>query len=125
MIGNNYSYSVLSSYEDDFNKVFKIKSEFDYEMTRSESALMEYARIVKKLVSQEKLQEFDKSAIGKIVEYGARYAGDQNKLTTRFAYIADLAREANFWAKDVNDKVVTKIHVDQAYNSAIERHSYA
>lgn len=123
MIGNNYSYSVLSSYEDDFNKVFKIKSEFDYEMTRSESALMEYARIVKKLVTQEKLQEFDKSAIGKIVEYGARYAGDQNKLTTRFAYISDLVREANFWAKDVNEKIVTKIHVDQAYNSAIERHS--
>ena len=123
MIGSNYSYSVLSGYEDDFNKVFKIKSEFDYEMTRSESALMEYARIVKKMVSQEKLQEFDKSAIGKIVEYGARYAGDQNKLTTRFAYIADLAREANFWAKDVNNKIVTKAHVDQAYNSAIERHS--
>ena len=123
MIGNNYSYSVLSSYEDDFNKVFKIKSEFDYEMTRSEDALMEYARIVKKLVTQEKLLEFDKSAIGKIVEYGARYAGDQNKLTTRFAYIADLAREANFWAKDVNTKVVTKIHIDQAYTSAIERHS--
>ena len=123
MIGNNYSYSILSSYEDDFNKVFKIKAEFDYEMTRSENALMEYARIVKKLVSQEKLQEFDKSAIGKIVEYGARYAGDQNKLTTRFAYIADLAREANFWAKDVNNKIVTKVHVDQAYNSAIERHS--
>lgn len=123
MIGNNYSYSVLSSYEDDFNKVFKIKSEFDYEMTRSENALMEYARIVKKLVTQEKLQEFDKSAIGKIVEYGARYAGDQNKLTTRFAYISDLVREANFWAKDVNEKIVTKIHVDQAYKSAIERHS--
>jgi lon-related putative ATP-dependent protease len=123
MIGNNYSYSVLSGYEDDFKKIFKIKSEFDYEMNRSESALMEYARIVKKLVFQEKLLEFDKSAIGKIVEYGARHAGDQNKLTTRFAYIADLAREANFWAKDVGNNIVTREHVVRANDSAIERHS--
>jgi len=123
MIGNNYSYSVLSGYEDDFNKIFKIKSEFDYEMNRSEEALMEYARIIKKLIAQEKLLEFDKSAIGKIVEYGVRYAGDKNKLTTRFAYIADLARESNFWAKDVGNKIVTKEHVGRAYNSAVERHS--
>lgn len=123
LIGNSYSYSILSEYEDDFNKIFKIKAEFDYEMSRSENALVEYARVVKKLVSQEKLMEFDKSAIGKIVEYGARYAGEQGKLTTRFAYIADLAREANFWAKDVGNNLVTKEHVIKAYESAIERHS--
>ena len=123
LIGNNYAYSLLSEYEDDFGKIFKIKSEFDYEMTRSEDALIEYAKVVKKLVSQEKLLEFDKSAIGKIVEYGSRYAGDKNKLTTRFAYIADLAREANFWAKDVGDKLVTIDHIIKSYDSAFERHS--
>lgn len=123
LIGNNYSYSLLTEYEDDFGKIFKIKSEFDYEMDRTEDALIEYAKIVKKLVTQEKLLEFDKSAIGKIVEYGSRYAGDKNKLTTRFAYIADLAREANFWAKDVGDKLVTKDHIIKSYNSSFERHS--
>ncbi|MFZ1292517.1 MAG: ATP-binding protein [Melioribacteraceae bacterium] len=123
MIGNNYSYSLLSNYEDDFNKIFKIKAEFDYEMNRTESALMEYAKVVKKLVMQEKLLEFDKSAIGKIIEYGARYAGDQTKLTTRFAYIADLSREANFWAKDEGEKIVTSIHVQKAYDSSVERHA--
>lgn len=123
LIGNNYAYSILTSYEDDFNKIFKIKAEFDYEIERSENALNEYARLIKKLITQEKLLDFDKSAIGKIAEYGARYAGKQDKLTTRFSYIADLAREANFWAKDVGDKIITKQHVLQAYNSSIERHS--
>jgi len=123
MIGNNYSYSMLSEYEDDFSKIFKIKSEFDYEMSRTEEALIEYAKVVKKLVAQEKLLEFDKSAIGKIAEYGSRYTGDKNKLTTRFSYIADLAREANFWAKDVGDKLVAKNHIVKAYDSSFERHS--
>ncbi|MCL4550515.1 MAG: AAA family ATPase [Bacteroidetes bacterium] len=122
MVGNNYIYSVLSAYEDDFNKIFKIKADFDYEMQRTDQALTEYAMIVKKLIEEEKLLEFDKSAISKIIEYGARYAGEKNKLTTRFAYIADLTREANFWALDSGEKMVRDVHVVQAYDSAKDRH---
>lgn len=122
LIGNNYIYSILSAYEDDFNKIFKIKADFDYEMIRTDKALTEYARIVKKLIEAEKLLEFDKSAIVKIIEYGARYAGEKNKLTTRFAYIADLVRESSFWARDNGDKMVTDYHVVQAYEASKERH---
>ncbi|MEW6195761.1 MAG: AAA family ATPase [Bacteroidota bacterium] len=122
MIGNNYIYSILSAYEDDFNKIFKIKADFDYEMKRTDHALTEYAMIVKKLIENEKLLEFDKSAIARLIEYGSRYAGDQNKLTTRFAYIADLTREANFWANDNGDKCVSSFHIDQAFQSWKEQH---
>ena len=123
LIGNNYIYSILSAYEDDFNKIFKIKADFDYEMKRTDQALIEYARVVKKLIETEKLLEFDKSAIATIIEYGARYAGEKEKLTTRFAYIADLARESSFWAKDVGAEIVSEYYVHQAYNSAKERHA--
>jgi lon-related putative ATP-dependent protease len=122
LVGNNYIYSVLSQYEDDFNKIFKIKADFDYEMKRTDQALVEYAMIIKKLIETEKLLEFDKSAIARIIEYGARYAGEKNKLTARFAYIADLAREADFWAHDSGEKMVSNYHVTQAFDSAKERH---
>lgn len=123
LVGNNYVYSILSNYEDDFNKIFKIKAEFDYEMKLTDTALNEYARIIKKLIENEKLLEFDRTAIAKIAEYGARYAGEKNKLTTRFAYITDLTRESSFWAKDNGDDIVTAYHVNQAYKSARERHN--
>lgn len=122
LMGNNYIYSILSNYEDDFNKIFKIKADFDYEITRTENALTEYTRVLKKLIEIEKLLEFDTSAIAKIIEYGARYAGEKNKLTTRFAYIADLAREASFWAKDSGSPIVSDWHVTLSYNSSKERH---
>lgn len=123
LVGNNYIYSVLSNYEDDFNKIFKVKAEFDYEMKLSDTALNEYARIIKKLIQDENLLEFDRTAIAKIAEYGARYAGEKKKLTTRFAYITDLARESSFWAKDNGDEMVTAYNVNHAYISAKERHS--
>ena len=122
-IGNNYIYSVLSGNEDDFNKIFKVKADFDYEMPKTDKSLVEYAKVVKRLIENENLLEFDKGAIAKITEYGARYAGEKNKLTTRFAYIADLAREASFWAKDNGDAVVASYHVDQAFQAANERHA--
>ena len=122
LIGNSYIYSMLSNYEDDFNKIFKIKADFDYEMERTDQALTEYVRVIKKLIENENLLEFDAKAIAKIVEYGARYAGEKNKLTTRFAYISDLIREASFWATDAKAGIVSAKHVDQAFDSARERH---
>lgn len=122
LIGSNYIYSILSNYEDDFNKIFKIKADFDYEMKRTDIAVNEYAAVIKKLIANEKLLEFDKSAIARITEYGARYAGEKNKLTTRFAYIADVARESSFWADANGKNMVTAQDVNHAYEAAKERH---
>jgi len=103
-------------------KIFKIKADFDYEIKRSDQVLVEYARVVKKLIKEENLLEFDKAAIAQLIEICVRYAGNKNKLTTRFSVIADLAREANFWAKDEGAIQVTLDHVIKSYYSARERH---
>jgi len=122
LIGSAHTYSVLSAYEDDFNKVFKVKAEFDSEMKISETGVSRYVEVLENLIRKEKLKEFDISAISKILEYAARYVNSKNKLTTRFSYILDLAREAEFWANDVGAKDVSATHVVQAYESARERH---
>lgn len=122
LIGSAYTYAMLSAYEDDFNKIFKVKAEFDSEMKRTEIGVSQYIEVLKKLIKEEKLKEFHSTAIARILEYSARYVNSKNKLTTRFSYILDLAREADFWASDVNDDIVTDYHVLHAYNSARERH---
>ncbi|PIQ07980.1 MAG: peptidase [Ignavibacteriales bacterium CG18_big_fil_WC_8_21_14_2_50_31_20] len=122
LIGSSYIYSVLSAYEDDFNKIFKIKAEFDSEMKRTDIGVAKYIRVIKKLIDEEKLKEFSSGAITKILEYSARFVDSKNKLTTRFSYILDIAREADFWASDVKSKIVNDYHVVQAYTSARERH---
>ncbi len=121
-IGNGQIYSMLSAYEHDFNKIFKVKADFDYEMERTEDKLKNYSRVVKKLVASENLLEFDKTALAVVAEYSARYAGDKNKLTTRFAYIADLLRESSYWASDSGADLVSDYHVHQAYEAGKERH---
>lgn len=122
LIGNDNIYSILANYEDDFKKIFKVKADFDYEIKRTDEVLVQYARVIKKLIAEENLHEFDKTAISYLIELGAKYAGQKNKLTTRFSKIADLAREANFWATDDGFDIVSSDHVRKAYNLGKERH---
>ncbi len=97
---------MLATYEDDFKKIFKIKADFDYEIKRTDEVLIGYARVIKKLIKEETLCEFDKTAIAALIELGAKFAGINIKLTTRFSQIADLAREASFWALDDGFNIV-------------------
>ncbi len=122
LIGNDYIYSLLAMYEDDFKKIFKIKADFDYEIKRNDEVLIQYARVIKKLIKEENLLEFEKNAIAYLIEIGAKFAGHKEKLTARFSQIADIAREANFWAIDDGFKIVNAAHVKKAYESAKERH---
>ncbi len=120
-LGNNEIFSILSSYEEDFNKIFKIKAEFDYEMNRTEKSIQEYASVIKKIIKNNNLCEFNKTAVAKIFEYSARYSGNRNKLTTRFAYISDLMLEAAFWAKNEGETIVNDTHIKRAYENGNER----
>ncbi|NWF50506.1 MAG: AAA family ATPase [Ignavibacteriaceae bacterium] len=122
LIGSQLIYAFLAEREYDFKKMFKIKADFDYEITRTDNVLVEYARVIKKLIKDEQLREFDKDAIARLVEIGAIFAGSKYKLTLRFSKIADIAREANFWAGDDGTDIVTAYHVERAYQTTRERH---
>ncbi len=122
LIGSQFVYSYLSENEYDFKKMFKIKADFDYEMKRTNTVLVEYARVIKKFIKDENLKEFDKYAIAYLLEIAAMFAGQKDKLTTRFSKIADLARESSFWATDDGAEIVTAAHIEKAYQNARERH---
>jgi predicted ATP-dependent protease len=122
LIGSQFVYSYLSENEYDFKKMFKIKADFDFEMKRTNTVLVEYARVIKKFIKDENLKEFDKYAIAHLLEIAAMFAGQKDKLTTRFSKIADLAREASFWATDDGADIVDAAHIEKAYQNARERH---
>lgn len=123
LIGNSFFYSMLADREDDFKKIFKVLAEFDYEVTRSREVLVQYAHVIKKIIEEENLKEFHKSAIASVMEIAARYAGSKGKLTSRFSMIADVVREASFWAAENGSTKVRSEHVREAFTAARERHS--
>lgn len=121
MIGDSYIYNLLYYMDADFKKIFKIKAEFDSEMTKDKKTIMEYAAFIKKIADEDHLQPFDKDGIAAIIEYGTRIAGRQKKLSTRFNIIADVIREANYFAKKAKKQIVNRDHVDKAVEERFER----
>jgi lon-related putative ATP-dependent protease len=121
LIGDAYSYQVLYMYDEDFKKIFKVKADFDIEMSNVPENIVKYAQFVKNVADKEKLLPFHKTAVAAIIEEGVRIAGRQDKLTTRFSDIADIVREAHYWAKKGGSKVVQGKHVEKAIEEKIRR----
>ncbi|MBI4419149.1 MAG: AAA family ATPase, partial [Ignavibacteriales bacterium] len=114
MIGDAELYHLLYDRDEDFKKIFKIRADFDSEMPKDDSSIGQYVRFLKMVCDEEKLRPFDASALAQIIEFGVRLAGRQKKISTRFNIIADVAREANYWALKSEEKVVSAAHVEKA-----------
>ena len=121
LVGDDYLYYLLYNMERDFKEIFKTKAQFDTEMANSDENIREYVCLIKRIVDEEKLLDFDKKAVCTVVEYGVRLSGRQKKLSTRFSEIADLIREAHYWAKKDGSDLVSDKHVDKAYEEKINR----
>lgn len=121
VIGSNYIYNILYEYEEDFQKLFKIRADFDSEMDFSYENIKSLAKYIKGFSEREKTMPFDISAVSKIVEYSSRVAESQNKLTTRFNQIVEILCESATWAKLENSKIVNVDHVMKAIYEKIAR----
>ncbi len=120
MIGDARLYHLLFNLDDDFKKIFKIKADFDSVTGKDEDKIRQYASFIRKVCDEEKLRPFDRTGVAAVVEHGVRISGRQKKLSTRFHLIADLLREANYWAGKDGSSVVKEAHVDRA----IEKRAY-
>jgi lon-related putative ATP-dependent protease len=121
LIGTAEIYHLLRAYDEDFSELFKVKAEFDTQMDRSDENVSNYASFVCTICEEENLLHLDVSALAKVVEYGSRLAEDQSKLSTRFRNIADILREASYYASQQGSELVKDDHINQAIEERIYR----
>jgi ATP-dependent Lon protease len=121
MIGEAALYNLLYFRDDDFKKIFKIRADFDFEMPKTKSAVSQYIRFIKMICDDEKLIPFSTSALAQVIEFGVRLAGRQQKISTRFNIIADVARESSYWARKEKAEFVLCNHVEKALDERVYR----
>ncbi|RNC73248.1 MAG: ATP-binding protein [Desulfuromonadales bacterium] len=121
MIGSPWIYYLLFHLEPDYRKFFKVKADFDSRIARTPEILKDYALFVASNCKSEKLLPFDRSGVAGLVEYSARLVEDQGKLSSQFMEIADLIREASYWAGKEGCGAVTREHVTRAIDQKTYR----
>lgn len=120
-IGDSFIYDLLYYQDVDFKKIFKVKAEFDSETRLTNKTIQEYSDFTKKIIDEDELKPMDKHGMAALIEQCIRMAGRQKKISTRFHHVADIIREANYWAKKSRAKMVSRKHIEKAVEERFER----
>ena len=121
LIGQPDTYQLLFNYDPEFRELFKVKADFDHSMDKTEENVRNYARFFCGLAEREKLKHLDAAAIARMIEHGCRLVEDQDKLSTQFGLIADVVREAHFYASQDNAPLISAEHVEKAIEAKVYR----
>jgi lon-related putative ATP-dependent protease len=123
VIGDSDYFDDLWDMDLEFRRTFKVKAEFNFEMENSDENIANHAAFIRQVCTREKMLNPSADAIAEIIEQGIRIAGHNKNLTSRFGLIADMVREAHYWATLEKSKKITSKHVQKSMRQKVLRHN--
>lgn len=114
LVGSPYLYYLLYNLDEEYRELFKIKADYENRMDRNNENTLKYASFVRTKCEERGLQPFDRDAVARVIEYGSRLAEHKQKLSAKFSEIADILREADYWARINKNSVVTAGDIEKA-----------
>lgn len=121
IVATPYLYYLLNIYDPEFQKIFKIKADFDTDMPRTPEAEKQIAQFVAGFVAHEGGLHFTAPAVGEVIEWASRLVESQNRVCTQFNKIGEILVEATAWAKSEGKRLVSAKHVIKAIEEKIFR----
>lgn len=121
LTGDPYIYQLLYTYDDRFQKLFKVKAHMDNQMDSKEENILESARMMGAFCRDHNLRHMDKTGVARVLEYSMQVTEDREKLTLELGDISDLIKEANYFAGLENSQFIQKQHVENAIQKRIYR----
>jgi lon-related putative ATP-dependent protease len=120
LMGERWIHRLLLAVDPEFAEMFKVAADFEDEVPR-EGGELAYARMLATLCRDEGLRPLDRDAVARVVEQGARLAGDAERLSARVQAVADLVREADHLAGEAGRAAVGVEDVERAVAAALRR----
>lgn len=114
LVGDRELFYLLADADPDFGELFKVAADFDEDMPRTAASEQQYARLLAGLGRDSGLLPFDRSAIARLVEAGARHAEDSGRLSLHTRRLSDLMREADYHARREGRAVVACADIEAA-----------
>jgi lon-related putative ATP-dependent protease len=115
LLGGYDPFQLLQTYDVKFNKLFRVRADFDYEVSRNEETIRLYARFIARVCGDEDLLPFTAEGVAAVVEYGEKAIDSQNKLSLRFGSVTAVIKEADYWARKEDADRVDASHVVKAF----------
>lgn len=123
LFGDRETWLLLQEHDPEFAELFRVTADFENEMRRTPESQGLYAKFIASLVVEKDLLHCNRTAVARVIEYSARLAEHQDRLSLHAADIANLLRESDFWARQEGARQISRAHVDKALASARYRSS--
>jgi len=123
LIGSTDVYYQFKVQDDEFNRLFKIKADFESSIPRTLRNEKRLSRFLGQVAREEKYPPLRKDAVARILEHSSRLAEDQRRLSARTAGMLDLMAEAVVYTRRSSRKYVTCDDVTSALEDRYRRHS--
>ncbi len=121
LIGEPRIYYLLSMLDPEFTTLFKVAADFDDQIARNSAEIHQYAAFLAHAGKRDGLSPLDPSAVARIIEHAARLAGDAQKLSADMRSLADLATEADHYAKAAGEARIGAAAVEKAIEARRRR----
>jgi len=97
LTGPEYLFQLLYFVDEDFGEIFKVRADFGSESVGDGARDQAIARVAQ-IARRENMPPFTAAAVVRLLEESARGLGDRRKLPTQWSELADIMREAVYWA---------------------------
>lgn len=114
LTGDPMFYQTLYSQDDEFERLFKVKADFVEQIEKSDSVLFGLSSFIARVCEEEKLKHCDRTAVSRVIEFSSRLADHKERISAKFVKIADLLREANYYATQKCSSYISEEHINFA-----------
>ena len=112
--GSYFYYDILTEFDDEFKKLFRVTADFDYEIGRTDGNIQAFYSFIKNFSDAKKTPPFTAASAAKVIAFAAREAERKDKLTANFGRVSELLSESAYYARSDGSDSVGPAHVERA-----------
>jgi predicted ATP-dependent protease len=114
LVGSRLLYYLMSEHLPEFRNLFKVAADFEDAVERSPENVGAVARLIASLAKADGLLPLGRSAVARAIDDLSRRIEDSERLSTGSSGIADLLREADYFARKRHVERIEADDVDSA-----------
>ena len=115
LVGDDILYETLLDNDERFAKLFRIKAQMSDMMERSAAGIRFYLTSIARIIRENDLPPFDRSALAWLVDLGSHICEDQRRLSLKFPLLREQMIEAAALAKMEKAPRVTADILERSY----------
>ncbi|ALS97957.1 Lon protease family protein [Lacimicrobium alkaliphilum] len=121
LMGSRDLYYTLQEYEDEFDELFRVLVDFDYEIPLDKVTLFDFVGRVRNQIKDMGLESISAKAMYRLVEFSLRLAEHQHRMSARFADVIELLHEARYFCLQQQTDCLDVGHIETALQAKTRR----